>query len=735
MIFYSENLNVVLIESGIAELCFNHPHTVNKLDLKTLQSLGEALTILQKQKDIKALLITSHHPAFIVGADIKSFLTLFAAPAKQLRQWLKKANAIFNQLEDLPFPTIACIRGYALGGGCECILAADFRIADTSAQIGLPETQLGIMPGFGGSVRLPRIIGADPAIEWITTGQTYSAKSAFSVGVLDAVTSPKHLISSGLKLAKELIKGEIDWHKRRTQKQLPLMLNQNESAMCFDIAKRQVKQISGSHYIAPLTAVIAIEAAATHGRKKALNIEHQHFIELAQTSIAQALVGLFLNEQAIKTKNKLASSHISLIETIGVIGAGIMGGGIAYQAANKKIKVILKDINSESLHTGVSEAARLFHRQYLRGKIDSLEMAKRLSHIEPELNDQKFSRTSVVIEAVTEDPKIKVKVLPEAERFMPKDSILVSNTSTIPISRLAESVKRPANFCGMHFFNPVHRMPLVEIIRGKKTSSQTIQIVTALASKMGKKSIVVNDCPGFFVNRVLFPYFAAFSLLIDEGISHTQIDQVMEQVFGWPMGPAYLIDIIGIDTVHHAQKVMARGYPARMAKKKSDCIDILIKAQRLGQKNHKGFYRYQMNKKGKLEKQIDSELPALLAPLSQHTFTNQIQAPTEESIMIRMMIPMIHEVIRCLDEKIIASPEEADMALIYGLGFPTFRGGVFRYLDTLGIQTYLTLASPYQHLGPLYQIPESLKQKAQQGKGFYDWQIQAEPFDEKEQQA
>lgn len=415
----------------------------------------------------------------------------------------------------------------------------------------------------------------------------------------------------------------------------------------------------------------------------------------------------------MKGQAKKLAKNVDAPKQAAVLGAGIMGGGIAYQSALKGVPVIMKDISDKSLTLGMSEAAKLLNKQLERGKLDGLKMAQVLSTIQPTLDYAGIERAQVIVEAVVENPKVKAAVLSEVENLIGEDTVLASNTSTIPINHLAKSLKRPQNFCGMHFFNPVHRMPLVEIIRGEQTSDETIAKVVAYASRMGKTPIVVNDCPGFFVNRVLFPYFAGFSLLLRDGADFRQIDKVMEKQFGWPIS-AYLLDVVGIDTAHHAQAVMAAGFPDRMSKDYRDAIDVMFDNQRFGQKNQLGFYRYSQDSKGKPRKDNDEQTDALLAEVSQPR-----QTISDEEIIARMMIPMINEVVRCLEEKIVASPAEADMALVYGIGFPPFHGGVFRYLDTLGTANYVELAQRYAHLGALYQVPAGLRAKAERNESYY----------------
>ncbi|WP_060990140.1 fatty acid oxidation complex subunit alpha FadB [Photobacterium leiognathi] len=715
MIYQGETLSVSYLEDGIAELSLNAQGPVNKFNISTLESFNQALNALYQQPDLKGLIITSAKEAFIVGADITEFLGLFAKPEAELSQWLSHANDIFNKLEDLPVPTLSAINGYALGGGCECVLATDFRVSDTKARIGLPETKLGIMPGFGGTVRLPRLIGADSAMEIITAGKDKKAQDALKLGLVDAVVEPDNLKCAALAMIKSAIDGKLDWQQRRQQKQAPLGLNKIEAAMSFTTAKGMVAKVAGKHYPAPMAAVTTIEQAARCSRDEALTIENQHFVKLAKTDVAEALVSIFLNDQYIKGQAKKATKAAKPTDHAMVLGAGIMGGGIAYQSALKGTPVLMKDIAEASLTLGMTEAAKLLNKKLERGRIDGLTMASVLSSITPSLHYAGADSVDVVVEAVVENPKVKAAVLADVEAQVSDDTVIASNTSTIPINLLAQSLKRPENFCGMHFFNPVHRMPLVEIIRGEKTSQQTIDRIVAYAAKMGKSPIVVNDCPGFFVNRVLFPYFAGFSLLLQDGADFVQVDKVMEKQFGWPMGPAYLLDVVGIDTAHHAQTVMAEGFPERMGKNGKDAIDVMFEAQRFGQKNGIGFFSYSLDRKGKPKKSLSEDAHALLAPVSKSQTKFE-----SDAIIARMMIPMINEVVRCLEENIIATPAEADMALVYGLGFPPFRGGVFRYLDSLGLANYVALADQYAHLGALYEVPQGLREKAAQGETYYN---------------
>lgn len=715
MIYKGNSLTVNLLQDGIAELIFNAQGSVNKFDRQTVADLDAATQALAANSDVKGVVVRSEKSTFIVGADITEFTGLFDMPDEEVLAWVGKTAQVFDRFEDLPFPTIAAINGFALGGGCEMTLVCDLRVADTTASLGLPEVKLGLMPGFGGTVRLPRLIGADNALEWMTTGRDRKAAKALAEGAVDAVVAPEKLTDAALSMLKDAIAGDFDWQARRAEKQAPLTLNQNEAMMSFSTAKAMVMAQAGKHYPAPHMMVETISKAAGLNRDGALKLENQGFAKLAKTDAAKAQVGIFLADQLVKSKGKKqAKAAQKAIKQTAVLGAGIMGGGIAYQSAVKGTPVIMKDINQAALDLGLKEAATILGKGMKRGKVDAATMASTLNNIVPTLEYSAIKDVDLVIEAVVENPKVKGIVLAETEQHVSDDTIICSNTSTISINHLAESLQKPERFCGMHFFNPVHKMPLVEIIRGEKTSEDTISAVVAATLKMGKTPIVVNDCPGFLVNRVLFPYFAGFSRLVMDGADFVAVDKVMEKIFGWPMGPAYLLDVVGMDTSDHASSVMSDGIPERMQKIDNDPVTLLYKADRLGQKNGKGFYNFSLDKRGRPAKVPAPEAYELFAP-----HCAEKRDFDKEEIIARVMIPMANEAIRCLEEGIVASAAEADMALLYGLGFPPFKGGIFRYIETMGLANFVALADKYADLGPVYQISDGVREMAASNKSYF----------------
>jgi 3-hydroxyacyl-CoA dehydrogenase/enoyl-CoA hydratase/3-hydroxybutyryl-CoA epimerase/enoyl-CoA isomerase len=714
MIYEGKAITVKALESGIVELNFDlKGESVNKFNRLTLSDLRQAVDAIKADASVKGVIVTSGKDVFIVGADITEFVDNFKMSDEELVAGNLEANKIFSDFEDLGVPTIAAINGIALGGGFEMCMAADYRVMSAVAKVGLPEVKLGIYPGFGGTVRLPRLIGVDNAVEWIASGKENRAEDALKVRAVDAVVAPEQLQAAALDLIKRAISGELDYKAKRQPKLDKLKLNAIEQMMAFETSKGFVAGQAGPNYPAPVEAIKTIQKAANFGRDKAIEVEAAGFVKLAKTSVAQSLVGLFLSDQELKKKAKAYDKQARDVKLAAVLGAGIMGGGIAYQSAVKGTPILMKDIREEGIQMGLNEASKLLGKRVEKGRLTPAKMAEALNAIRPTMSYGDFGHVDIVVEAVVENPKIKQSVLAEVEGLVRDDAIIASNTSTISISLLAQALKRPENFCGMHFFNPVHMMPLVEVIRGNKTSETAIATTVAYAKKMGKSPVVVNDCPGFLVNRVLFPYFGGFARAIAHGVDFVRADKVMEK-FGWPMGPAYLMDVVGMDTGHHGRDVMAEGFPDRMKDDTRTAVDVMYDANRLGQKNGKGFYAYEMDKKGKPKKVVDPQSYELLKPVVSET-----RELSDEDIINYMMIPLCLETVRCLEDNIVEIAAEADMGLIYGIGFPPFRGGALRYIDSIGVAEFVALADKYADLGPLYHPTAKLREMAANGQSFY----------------
>jgi len=520
---------------------------------------------------------------------------------------------------------------------------------------------------------------------------------------------------AALDLCKQAIAGKLDYKAKRQPKLERLKHNDIEALMAFTTCKAVVAgQASPKNFPAPIASVEVMERAYKEARAGALKIETETFIKIARTPAASALIGIFLNDQAMtKTAKAWEKKAKKKVAKAGVLGAGIMGGGIAYQSAYKGTPIVMKDIADAGIHLGLAEATKLLSKQVEKGRMSPTLMGETLNRITPTLNYEPMKDVDIVVEAVVENPKVKLAVLAEAEKNIPVDAVLCSNTSSIRITYLAECLQRPENFCGMHFFNPVHAMPLVEVIRAPKTSDETIARTVAFANAMGKKAIVVKDCPGFLVNRVLFPYFAGFVQLLKEGADFQQVDKVMEK-WGWPMGPAYLADVVGIDTLVHAADVMSESFPDRLSLNFVTAPKVMLDNKRLGQKIGIGFYVYGKDKKGKPTKEAKPDVYELLKP---HVAARKDFS--DEEILARMMVPMCTEMARCLDESIVETAGEADMSLIYGLGFPVFRGGVCRWMDSIGMVAFIKMAEQYKSLGKLYEPTDSQRKMASGNKKYF----------------
>jgi 3-hydroxyacyl-CoA dehydrogenase/enoyl-CoA hydratase/3-hydroxybutyryl-CoA epimerase/enoyl-CoA isomerase len=714
MIYNGKIFTIEQPKDGVARLHFDLAGaSANTFGAAALLELREAISAVSGAPDVRALVLTSGKEGFVAGADVREFLQWFRQPPAELEEMLAQAQATFGAIENLPFPTVAAINGYALGGGLEYALAADFRVAATTARLGLPEVRLGLLPGWGGTVRLTRLIGADNALEWICTGEERAATEALRLGAVDAVVEPAALFDAAARMARLAAEGAVDYAGRRRQKQEPVALHAVEKSMVFATVKARLAAKAGLHYPAPSAAAACVERNSVLPAPDALRVEAQTFTELAQTPAAGNLVRLFLNEQSLKRAAKKLTEAARPVSRLAVAGAGVMGAGIAYQSALKGTPVLLKDVSEAALQGGMTQLRDQLTGRVMSGRMRPEDMVDALMRCSPVATVGELARADLVVEAVVENESVKRAVLSEIENVVADTAIIATNTSTLSVSGMAESLKRPERFCGMHFFNPVPVMPLVEVIRGRRTDEATIATVAAFARTLGKNPVVVNDCPGFLVNRILFPYLNAFEALVHDGADFRQIDAVMER-FGWTLGPAALLDVVGLDVASHAADVLASGYPERMARPDRSVLAILFKAGRLGRKSGGGFYRYETRQEGKPVKAFDATVIELLR--SDHPVHYEF---SEVEIVERLMIPMCLEAVRCLEDGVVAAPQEVDMALVWGIGFPSFRGGALRYIEETGVEKFLQRADYHAGLGAMYRAPESLRALAGSGGGFF----------------
>lgn len=707
--YSGQSLRIEPIDDGIYELVFDQvAASINTLHRQAVMELDEALGQLAEMDGVRGLLLSSAKAGFIVGADVTEFTLLLSLGEAELKREVQRTQQVFSALERLPFPTVALINGAALGGGLELALAADFRLMAEGAQIGLPEVRLGLCPAWGGSVRLSRLIHPDEALQWVLTGQLRKAADALAVGVVDRVVPAAKLHAEGLSILEGVISGTIPSQEPRQRKRRIKSIAASEHEFFEDQHRRL-----DTHYPAQAAIMALIRDHLSCPFDEALDAEAQTFVRLAYTDVASALVGLFMNNQLVQRKSRRWCQRAEPVRRSAVLGAGAMGSGIAFQSALTGTPVVLKDVSEEKLALGDKAVSSLLTRQVELGRMSRMAAGQVQAIITPTLAYDGFDKVDVVVETVVETTEIKAAVLAEVERMVAPDAVLVSNTSTISIDELAGHLSRPEQFCGMHFFSPVHRMPLVEVVRGRKTGDRALSRTMAYAVSLGKIPIIVNDGPGFLVNRMLFPYFNAFNQLLLDGGDFQHIDRVME-AFGWPMGPAQLADVVGIDTLVYADKALQTGFPERMKHSGDVITETLLAVGCLGRKSGSGFYEYGTDVYGKPFKRPAERARALISQRSQRS---DIYA--DQDICDRLMIPMCLEAVRCLEGGIVETAAEVDMGLVLGLGFPRFRGGALRYIDTLGLETFAARVRAHQDRGPLYRLPQAYRTRMSQRRRFY----------------
>jgi 3-hydroxyacyl-CoA dehydrogenase/enoyl-CoA hydratase/3-hydroxybutyryl-CoA epimerase len=689
---------------------------VNKLSSPVMTRLKEVVGELEKS-NYKAVILISRKPnIFVAGADIEEIKSL--KTREQFVPLLEEAHKIFNSLEDMKIPVIAAINGACLGGGCELVLACDYRIAtdDPSTKIGLPETKLGIIPGFGGCVRLPRVIGLQAALDIILNGKSVPAAKALKMGLVDKVTSPVDLEQAALRFTQDLLASGKPVKRRKRFAPKGLMGHLMESALLkgqvLSGARKMVMKFTGGHYPAPLKAIEVI--GKTYGmsdRAKAMKIELEGFCEVAVTDVSKHLIDLFFLTESIKKKTGVSSgAKPHKVRRIGVLGAGTMGGGIAFVAADKGVEARLKDLNPKALQLGFDHAKALWKKQLDRKRISIFDFGKKNNLVTGGIDYSGFKELDVVIEAIVEDMKIKQKVIGETAAQCRPDCIIATNTSSLSVTEIAKGHPHPENFVGMHFFNPVDKMPLVEIIRGEKTSDEAVATVFELAKKMGKLPVVTKDGPGFVVNRLLVPYMIEATWLLQDGMSIEKVDALYKKQFGMPMGPFALMDEVGLDVGIKVSKIFHETLGDRIMI--PDSMNKLKETGRLGKKGKKGFYLY--DEKGKstgVDQSIYAEL-GLSSP------TNKL---SDKEVIERGIYPMVNEAaLALIEEHIVETPDEVDLAMIMGTGFPAFRGGLLRYADSVGTQKIADELEVYAtKYGARFKPSTPLRNMAKTNRTFY----------------
>jgi 3-hydroxyacyl-CoA dehydrogenase/enoyl-CoA hydratase/3-hydroxybutyryl-CoA epimerase len=673
------------IDHGIADLTFDlDGQKVNKLTTAVMTELERLLDDLKQRTNVQALTIRSAKPGiFIAGADIGEIAAIADAAEGTAKASL--GQRVLSKLSALPFPTVAVIDGACLGGGLELALACTYRVASDAPQtsLGLPEVTLGIIPGFGGTQRLPRLVGLRQALKLILSGKPIDAKKAWRTHLVDECC-PQALLNDRLHaFVDEVVSGRapsrIDRARHPSRlRELVVEDNPLAAAVIFRAAAHDIMRRTHGLYPAPLKALEVVRRSYTKSLPEGLDLEAHTFGELVVTDICKNLVGLFYAREHLRKGVIVPGTSGPTIDHAAVVGAGAMGGGIAWALTHAGITTRLKDLDWDAIARGFAAAAEINQQLKRLGKLDDRTSGLHMHRLTGGTDYRGFKHADIVIEAVVEDLDVKRQVFAEIEAHCRTSAVIASNTSTLSIADMAAGMARPERFVGMHFFNPVNRMPLIEVVRGPATSDEAVEAVVSLAKKMKKTPVVVQDCPGFLVNRLLLPYLNEALRTVEEGAAPDVVDRELTN-YGMPMGPLALVDQVGLDICHKASVVLAGAYGDRMAV--SGLLGFLYHEHGLyGRKGDAGFYVYDRRRP-----RLNPALKGLLAEYRRQRGVDTSQRLRRQTIMERTLLAMINEAARALDEGVVSDAEHLDMALILGTGFPPFRGGLLRYADSLGV--------------------------------------------------
>jgi 3-hydroxyacyl-CoA dehydrogenase / enoyl-CoA hydratase / 3-hydroxybutyryl-CoA epimerase len=702
----NQNILREVLDTGVAILTFDRPDsTANIFDQPTLDELNQHLDFLESEKSLKGLIIRSaKSKIFIAGADLNTFTR--EVNAEHLAMVIERGQKTFDRIARLPYPTVAAIHGVSLGGGFEIALACDYRIAssDAATKVGLPETNLGILPAWGGSTRLPKLIGLPNALEAIMNGRSYPAEQALKLGMVDAIVHREQLIAFATKNIQQS-GGKKRSYKIHISNRPPL------SKLVKSQAEKKALTRTRGHYPAPLKALEVACASLNISHEESLANEKNRFIELALTETAQNLIGIFfLQERAKKLKLPLelepgpATSGKAVNRGM-VVGAGLMGAGIAQWLSSRGIRVILKDVGPAPLGKGMQAIAKIYGTGVKRHLYSETDARNALDRILPIYEEMPLREIDLVIEAAIEKLDVKQQIFAELETKVPANLALATNTSALSIDAIAASLQHPERVVGIHFFNPVHRMQLVEIVRGAKTDVATLNTALRFAKQIGKLPVLVRDSPGFLVNRILLPYMVEAVRLFAEGFRIENIDRTMLD-FGMPMGPLRLTDEVGLDVAEHVAKEL-ESRVRHLAPLNDTLVQMMAKGW-LGRKSGKGFYEYGSGSDEKVNSLLGDLQPA------------EPVAVNQGDVRDRLVLSMVNEAARTIEEKVVDAPEDVDFGMIMGTGWAPFRGGPLRFADHLGISTVVSrLNNLRDRVAPYFEPCRLLADMANRGASFY----------------
>ncbi|HHP0470598.1 TPA: fatty acid oxidation complex subunit alpha FadJ [Vibrio harveyi] len=692
-------------EQNIAWLAIDVPNEkMNTLQAAFADEMKEIFAQLKDTSGVKGMIIHSLKPDnFVAGADVRMLEA--CTTASEAEALAKQGQELFQQLSDLPYPVVAAIHGPCLGGGLELALACDYRVCTDSdkTRLGLPEVQLGLLPGSGGTQRLPRLIGLLPSLDLILTGKQLRAKKAKKLGVVDACV-PETIL---LDVAKQLIeKGKNKGKKKQSTKEKLMSGSGLGRKFVFEQAAKKTNEKTRGNYPATVAILEVIQHGLEKGFAQGQELEAKRFGELVMSSESKALRSIFFATTEMKKENG-AEAEPAAVNRVGVLGGGLMGAGISHvSVAKAKVPVRIKDVSNDGVLNALNYNYKLFEKQRKRRIISKAGLQSKMLQLSGGIDFTSFNHIDVVIEAVFEDLDLKQTMVADIEANAKPETIFATNTSSLPIHKVAEKAERPENIVGLHYFSPVEKMPLVEVIPHETTSEETISTVVALAKKQGKTPIVVKDKAGFYVNRILAPYMneAAHILLANEPIE--QLDGALLD-FGFPVGPITLLDEVGVDIGAKIMPILVNELGERF--KGPDVFDTLLNDGRKGRKSGKGFYTY----KGK-KKEVDKSVYKLLNLTPESKLS-------DNDIALRCVLPMLNEAVRCLDDGIIRSPRDGDIGAIFGIGFPPFLGGPFRYMDQFGLKELVEKMNEFaSKYGDRYAPCDGLLTRAGEGRNFYD---------------
>ncbi|MGR5067074.1 fatty acid oxidation complex subunit alpha FadJ [Vibrio alfacsensis] len=691
-------------EQNVAWLAIDVPNEkMNTLQAAFADEMKEIFAELKDTSGIKGMIVHSLKPDnFVAGADVRMLEA--CTTAGEAEALAKQGQDLFQQLSDLPYPVVAAIHGPCLGGGLELALACDYRVCTDSnvTKLGLPEVQLGLLPGSGGTQRLPRLIGLLPSLDLILTGKQLRAKKAKKLGVVDACV-PETIL---LDVAKQLLeKGKVKGNKKQSIKEKLVSGSGLGRKFVFEQAAKKANEKTRGNYPA-MTAILEV---IQHGLEKDFaqgqELEAKRFGELVMSSESKALRSIFFATTEMKKENG-TDAEPAQVKKVGVLGGGLMGAGISHVTVTKaKTPVRIKDVSNDGVLNALNYNYKLFEKQRKRRILTKAGLQAKMLQLSGGIDFTSYNRIDVVIEAVFEDLDLKQKMVADIETNAKPSTIFATNTSSLPIHKIAEKAQRPENIVGLHYFSPVEKMPLVEVIPHETTSDETISTVVALAKKQGKTPIVVKDKAGFYVNRILAPYMneAAHILLENEPIE--QLDGALLN-FGFPVGPITLLDEVGVDIGAKIMPILVNELGERF--KGPDVFDTLLNDGRKGRKSGKGFYTYKDKKK-----EVDKSVYKLLKLTPESKLS-------DKDIALRCLLPMLNEAVRCLDEGIIRSPRDGDIGALFGIGFPPFLGGPFRYMDQFGLKELVEKMNEFAaKYGDRYAPCDGLLTRAGEGKTFY----------------